>query len=136
MADKITKEHRSWNMSRVRGKDTEIEIRVRSAIHRMGFRFRKNVRSLPGIPDIVMKKHRTAIFVNGCFWHQHSGCVKAHLPKSNIEFWKAKLRKTVKRDAQNHELLRAVGWKVIDIWECEVRSPEHLNELLRRVLVR
>lgn len=98
MADKISPEHRSWHMSRVRSKDTKLETYVRSILHRMGFRFRKNVRKLPGTPDIVLKKYNSIIFVHGCFWHQHENCNKSHIPKSNRKFWIDKLRKNVERD--------------------------------------
>jgi len=130
MADKITPEHRSWNMSRVRSKDTKVEVKVRSILHRLGFRFRKNVRSLPGKPDIVLPKHKTVVFVNGCFWHQHSGCVKSHIPKSNIEFWQEKLQRTVSRDVKNKLLLENSGWRVVIIWECETPKNDDISDFL------
>ena len=134
MADRITPEHRSWNMSRVRSADTKLEVRVRSILHGMGFRFRKNVKSLPGKPDVVLRKHKTIIFVNGCFWHQHPGCIKAHIPKSNVQFWRNKLDRTVIRDIEHRRLLEERGWKVIDLWECESKDSKLLSEFLQNSL--
>ncbi len=136
MADTISKEHRSWNMSRIRSKNTKPEIVVRSKLHRMGFRFRlqgkvskkkhpKGV--LPGKPDIVLAKYKTAIFVHGCFWHQHEGCERATVPKSNEVYWSNKLKSNILRDNQNELTLRALGWQVIIIWECENRNIEKLS---------
>ena len=98
MDDRLSKERRSWNMSRIRGKDTSIEISVRSYLFRNGFRFRKNVSSLPGSPDIVLPKSRTVIFINGCFWHHHEGCGYATVPKSRPEFWMSKFERNVFND--------------------------------------
>lgn len=98
MDDRLSKERRSWNMSRIRGKDTSIEISVRSYLFRNGFRFRKNVSSLPGSPDIVLPKYRTVIFINGCFWHHHEGCRYATVPKSRPEFWMSKFERNVFND--------------------------------------
>ncbi|MDQ3491595.1 MAG: very short patch repair endonuclease [Acidobacteriota bacterium] len=134
MVDKITPEHRSWNMSRVRSKDTKLEVKVRSLLHGLGFRFRKNVKALPGKPDIVLAKYRTIIFVNGCFWHQHPGCVKSHIPKSNVQFWRSKLDRTVERDQVNRRLLEEKGWKVFYLWECESLDLNSLIEVLRRFM--
>lgn len=133
MADKITPEHRSWNMSRVRSKDTKVEVKVRSVLHRLGFRFRKNVRTLPGKPDIVLPKHKTVVFVNGCFWHQHPNCNKSHLPRSNVSFWKDKLTRTVARDSANRDQLEQAGWRVIYIWECETKQNEKLIQLCSKL---
>lgn len=133
MVDKITPEHRSWNMSRVRSKDTKPEKKIRSLIHAMGFRFRKNVKTLPGNPDIVFPKYKTVIFVHGCFWHQHHGCKKSHIPKSNIEFWTEKLGKNVVRDVKHQKELEEAGWKVIVIWECEIKEENGLIEKLKNV---
>lgn len=133
MADKITPEHRSWNMSRVRSKDTKVEVKVRSIMHRLGFRFRKNVRSLPGKPDIVLPKYKTIVLVNGCFWHQHAGCPKSHIPKSNVKFWKAKLKRTVARDIRNRLLLEQAGWRVVCIWECEAKDSTRIEDFLQAI---
>ena len=121
MDDRLSKERRSWNMSRIRGKDTSIEISVRSYLFRNGFRFRKNVSSLPGSPDIVLPKYRTVIFINGCFWHHHEGCRYATVPKSRPEFWMSKFERNVFNDKKNRELLEALGWNVITVWECSLK---------------
>ena len=131
MTDKITPERRSWNMSRVRSKDTKVEVKVRSILHRLGFRFRKNVKTLPGKPDIVLAKYQTVIFVNGCFWHQHPGCAKSHLPKSNVRFWREKLDRTTVRDLSNYLALQEAGWRVIKLWECETTNADELAEKLK-----
>lgn len=120
--DSITPEHRSWNMSRIRNKDTSIEVKVRKALFAEGFRFRKNDKRYPGKPDIVLPKHKTVIFINGCFWHQHPGCKYARLPKSNIEYWKPKLERNILNDQNHYEQLKASGWHVIVIWECELKK--------------
>jgi DNA mismatch endonuclease (patch repair protein) len=122
MADRITKEHRSWNMSRIRGKDTDIEKMVRSYLFSRGFRFRKNDKRYPGKPDVVLPKYRTVIFVNGCFWHRHEGCKRATTPKTNVEFWEQKFARNVARDRATVEQLEAEGWKVLTIWECELEG--------------
>jgi DNA mismatch endonuclease (patch repair protein) len=132
MADHLTREKRSWNMSRIRGTDTGIEMTVRSYLFRRGFRYRKNVRELPGKPDIVLPKYRTVIFIHGCFWHMHEGCRNSTLPKSRQEFWKAKLTGNVKRDRQNTLALINKGWQVLVIWECEIL--ENLEETMKGVI--
>ena len=98
MTDRITPEHRSWNMSRIKGKDTKIEVKVRSWLFSKGFRFRKNDRRYPGTPDIVLPKYKTVIFINGCFWHRHEGCRYATTPKTRTEFWMNKFEKNVEND--------------------------------------
>ncbi len=127
MAERLTKERRSWNMSRIRSRDTRPEILVRSLLHRMGFRFRLHVRALPGRPDIVLPHHRTVIFVHGCFWHQHQGCVDGKRPATRTGYWEPKLARNVTRDTEHRAVLRALGWKVIVIWECEALRPEVLR---------
>ena len=122
MADRITKEHRSWNMSRIKGSDTKPEKILRSALHRAGFRFRLHDKRLPGKPDIVLKKYNAVIFVHGCFWHRHKGCDKAYTPKSNIDFWEEKFRRNIERDKQKSKELSEQGWEVLTIWECEIAS--------------
>lgn len=122
MTDKITPRHRSWNMSRIRSSNTKPELIVRSILHRIGFRFRVNPTHIPGRPDIVLLRYRTAIFVNGCFWHQHAGCKEASRPTSNTKYWKAKLEANVQRDAKNSRLLKLKGWRVLRLWECEVEQ--------------
>lgn len=137
MSDVHTPEQRSFNMSRIRGADTKPEILLRSLLHRAGFRFRKNVRSLPGTPDIVLPKYRTVIFVHGCFWHRHEGCRFATSPKSNVTFWQEKFAATVQRDRRNEDWLRAEGWSVITVWECAIKSdPKAILERIQRELQR
>ena len=122
MADTLTSARRSWNMSRIRGKDTKPEVTLRSILHKNGYRFRLHDRRLPGSPDIVLPKHRTVIFVNGCFWHRHKGCSKAYTPSSRQKFWSEKFAATVARDAKNCSELRKLGWTVLTVWECELKS--------------
>lgn len=120
--DTLTPERRSWNMSRIKGKDTKIEIKVRQYLFSKGFRFRKNDKRYPGKPDVVLPKYKTVIFVNGCFWHQHPGCIQARLPKSNTEYWKAKMEKNVANDLLHYDQLKAMGWTVKVLWECELKK--------------
>ena len=131
MADRISAEHRSWNMSRIRGKDTKPEIVLRSLMHRAGFRYRLHDKRLPGKPDLVLPKHKTAIFVNGCYWHRHHGCPKATTPKTNAAFWTKKFEETVERDARKKTELIESGWRVVTVWECELETnPVGLVEAL------
>lgn len=122
MADKLSKEKRSWNMSRIRSTDTKPEILLRSALHSMGFRFRLHQRGLPGRPDIILPKYRTVIFVHGCFWHQHPGCIEAVRPKTNQKYWETKLDGNVERDRKNQQALREQGWNVAQVWECQIKK--------------
>lgn len=122
MSDKLTPEKRSWNMSRIKGKDTKIEVEVRKYLFSKGYRFRKNDKRYPGKPDIVLPKYHVAIFVHGCFWHRHEGCKDATIPKTRTEFWLEKFDKNVKNDRIKQEKLRELGWKVIVIWECEIKK--------------
>lgn len=117
-------------MSRIRGKDTKPEILVRRGLHARGFRFRLQDRKLPGRPDIVLPKYGVAIMVNGCFWHGHKGCRYATKPKSNVEFWQTKIQRNQHRDEVTSAHLEALGWHVITIWECELRSPDALQARL------
>lgn len=112
--------HRKWNMSRIHSKNTTPELFVRSLLHRNGFRFRLHVKSLPGCPDIVLPKYHIAMFVNGCFWHMH-GCSNSRIPKTRSEWWKRKLESNVRRDEKNYSALKSMGWKVMVVWECEIR---------------
>ena len=118
--DKISKEKRSKNMSKIKSHDTSNEIKVRKYLFSQGFRYRKNVKSLPGKPDIVLSKYKTVIFINGCFWHRHPGCKYATTPSSHQEFWQKKFTANVKNDQKNHKLLTESGWNVIVLWECEI----------------
>ncbi len=109
-------------MSRIKGKDTKIEVEVRKYLFSKGYRFRKNDKRYPGKPDIVLPKYHVAIFVHGCFWHRHEGCKDATIPKTRTEFWLEKFDKNVKNDQIKQEKLRELGWKVIVIWECELKK--------------
>ena len=129
MADKHSKETRSYNMSRIRSKDTKPEETVRKYLFSQGFRYRKNDTRLPGKPDIVLPKYKTVIFVNGCFWHKHEGCKYFVWPKSNVEFWREKITRNVNRDADRHEQLKLLGWRVIVVWECELNRNNYNNRL-------
>jgi len=119
-------------MSQIHSKDTGPELIVRKELWRLGFHYRLNVRKLPGTPDIVIGKYRTAIFINGCFWHGHYGCSKSVLPKSNVDFWKDKISRNKERDVLNIQRLEALAWNVITIWECEL-TKQHLPDTMKRV---
>jgi len=122
MVDSISSEHRSWNMSRIKNKDTKIEVMVRQYLFHHGFRFRKNDKRYPGKPDVVLPKYKTVIFVHGCFWHRHEGCKLATTPKTRTEFWLEKFEKNVANDKKHYEELQKMGWKVIIVWECELEK--------------
>lgn len=126
MADIVSPEKRSWNMSRIKGSNTKPEMFVRSMLHRAGFRFRTHDKSLPGKPDIVLKKYKSIIFVNGCFWHRHEGCTEATTPKTRQEFWEAKFKRTIERDKEQAGALEKLGWQVNCIWECELKRNADL----------
>lgn len=132
MADIKTKESRSYNMSQIKSKDTKPEELVRKYLFARGFRYRKNDKRLPGSPDVVLPKYKTAIFVNGCFWHGHNGCKYFVWPKDNADFWKEKLQRNIERDRNNYCKLEEMGWKVILVWECELKAKvrdERLQKL-------
>ena len=122
MTDRLTPEKRSWNMSRIRGKDTSIEVKVRSYLFAQGFRFRKNDKRYHGKPDVVLPKYHVVIFIHGCFWHQHPGCKEATTPKTRTDFWQEKFDRNVANDNKNRELLEKEGWKVITLWECDINK--------------
>ena len=130
MADNHSKEIRSMNMSHIRSKNTKPEELVRKYLFSQGFRYRKNVRTLPGCPDIVLPKYKTVIFVNGCFWHKHD-CTRFVWPSSHQEYWIPKITANVERDKKNHSLLQSSGWKVIVVWECELKKATITNRLER-----
>lgn len=127
--DVHSKEIRSYNMSCIKGKKTKPEEVVAKYLFAQGFRYRRNVRGLPGTPDIVLKKYRTAIFVNGCFWHCHEGCKWFVFPETNAEFWKKKFDCNRERDKQNYKKLQDNGWNVIIVWECEIRHNDRNKRL-------
>jgi|SRR5690606_15201883 len=120
--DIVSKEVRSRMMSRIRGKDTRPEIKVRKLLHAQGFRYRLHVRRLAGSPDIVLPRYRVCIFVHGCFWHRHEGCRYTTIPATRPEFWQLKFRQNVERDARNRERLLRDGWRVVELWECGLSS--------------
>ena len=135
--DVHSKEVRSYHMSCIKGKGTKPEEIVRKHLFSQGFRYRKNDKRLPGTPDIVLPKYKTVIFVNGCFWHGHEGCKYFVWPKNNAEFWKAKILQNIERDKRDFERLENAGWKVIVVWECQLkkaRSFESLEGLKRKIL--
>lgn len=130
--DNRSKEARSRNMSRIPSKNTKPEETVRKYLFSQGFRYRKNVSKLPGKPDIVLPKYKTVVFVNGCFWHAHQGCKWFVPPKSNSEFWQNKFSYNLARDERNYQKLRELGWRVLIVWECEIRhgnASERLAQL-------
>ncbi|MCQ4833630.1 very short patch repair endonuclease [[Clostridium] symbiosum] len=134
--DVHTKETRSYNMSRIRNKNTKPEELVRKYLFRRGLRYRKNVKKLPGCPDIVLPRYNVVVFVNGCFWHVHEGCKYFKWPQNNKEFWETKLTGNKKRDAKNISELEQSGWKVLIVWECELKKQfrtERLNALYTEI---
>ena len=138
MADRLTPEQRSWNMSRIRGKNTKPELLVRSLLHAKGYRYRLHGASrgikLPGNPDLVFAGRRKVIFVNGCFWHFHDCKVGQHAPKANAEFWETKRARTRDRDASQRRQLENDGWEVLTVWECELRDLSAVEKQLELFL--
>ena len=130
MTDKMTPFQRHLCMSHIHSRDTKPELLVRRWLWSHGYRYRLNVKGIPGKPDIVMRPYHTAIFVNGCFWHGHEGCCK--IPQSNTEFWVNKIRRNQERDKQNYHILQENGWHVIVIWECQLK-PAHIKETMLKV---
>lgn len=133
MADVKTPEQRSRNMAAIKGRDTKPEIIVRKYLFSRGLRFRVQVKKLPGNPDIVLPKYKTVIFVNGCLWHGHEGCKYFRLPKSNVEFWKEKIERNIERDRESMQALLDLGWKVIRVWECELRNKANREVTLNKI---
>ena len=130
MTDIVDSRRRSAMTSRIRGRDTGPEVVVRRIAHRLGFRFRLHRKDLPGRPDLAFPRYRSVVFVHGCFWHRHEGCRSACEPKTRISFWSEKFNRNVARDRDNEEALRALGWRVLVIWECEIRNRAALEECL------
>jgi DNA mismatch endonuclease, patch repair protein len=133
MADIVNKATRSRMMAGIKGKDTSPELQIRRVLHSHGFRYRLHVKTLPGKPDIVLPKYRTAIFVHGCFWHQHPGCKRAVMPASNARFWKVKLDGNTRRDVHNIRELERLGWQCLVVWECELNCSTTQKHLIRNV---
>jgi DNA mismatch endonuclease (patch repair protein) len=128
--DLLTQKKRSWNMSRIRGKNTAPELAVRSFLYHKGLRFRIHINKLPGRPDIVLPKYKTIIFVHGCFWHRHQGCKYAYIPKTRKKFWEKKFYENIKRFNEVRKILVKLGWRIIVIWECETGSIIKLRKLI------
>ena len=122
MADSLSPEKRSWNMSRIKAKDTSLEVKVRKYLFAKGFRYRKNDKRYPGKPDIVFPKYKTIVFINGCFWHRHEGCRRATTPKTNLSYWIPKFERNTINDAKHVCELENMGWHVIVLWECSLNK--------------
>lgn len=133
MTDRLTPEQRHLVMSHIRSKNTKPELKVRQWLWAHGYRYRLNVKSVPGKPDIVMRKYHTAIFVNGCFWHGHPSCCK--IPSTNREFWVNKIKRNQERDQKNYQLLQDNGWQVIVVWECQL-TPKQIEQTMNEVELR
>jgi DNA mismatch endonuclease (patch repair protein) len=129
MADVHNKETRSYNMSRIKGKDTKPEMLVRRFLHARGFRYRLHVKNLPGKPDIVLPKYKTVIFVHGCFWHGHQGCKFFVVPKTRTDWWLNKINGNVENDKKAFKALDELGWKVIEVWECDLKGKDLVKKL-------
>lgn len=132
MTDVHSQETRSYNMSRIRAKDTKPELLVRKYLFSKGFRYRVNVKNLPGKPDIVLPKYKTVIFIHGCFWHGHEGCRYFVIPKTRTEWWTEKIRKNKERDQKDHDALRIAGWNIMTVWECQLK-PKICAETLEGI---
>lgn len=133
--DRLSPERRSWLMSRIKGANTKPEIGVRSLLHRIGYRFRLHRRDLPGTPDIVLPGRKAVVFVHGCFWHGHA-CKRTKMPKTREDYWAEKIYGNRRRDARKRRQLRALGWKVVVVWECETKKPDQLIKKLNSALGR
>lgn len=131
--DYLSKKQRSWNMSRIRNRDTKPELIVRSLLHKKGYRFRVHRKDLPGRPDIVLPRFKKIIFVHGCFWHRHEGCCYAYNPKTRVDFWQEKFRHNVKRDYEVKKKLLQLGWQVHVIWECETKKFDLLEKIIKNI---
>jgi DNA mismatch endonuclease (patch repair protein) len=137
MADVHSKETRSYNMSRIKGKDTKPEMLVRRFLHANGFRYRLHVKDMPGKPDIVLPKYKTVIFVHGCFWHGHEGCRYYVVPKTRTDWWLNKINTNIANDIKAINALKKDGWKIITLWECDLKPANNsstLNKLLKKLL--
>jgi len=133
--DPLDKKQRSLHMSLIRAENSRPEILLRSILHRLGFRFRVNVKSLPGKPDIVLRKHQAVIFVHGCFWHAHPNCKRARIPSSNRRYWKKKFERNKEKDAKNIREIKRLGWRPCVVWECQVmKSPQAVARRVFRFL--
>ncbi len=131
MTDMHSLKIRSYNMSRIRAKNTKPEIRVRKFLHDFGYRFRLYIKSLPGKPDIVLKKYKTVIFVHGCFWHGHKGCKYFVIPKTRQEYWIPKIQNNINKDKLHNKELKKLGWNIYTVWECQLRKDKAKKTLLK-----
>ncbi len=134
--DNLTPERRSANMRNIRSRDTRPEMIVRRLVHGLGYRYRLHVATLPGKPDIVLSRLQAIIDVRGCFWHQHPGCIDAHIPKSRVEYWRPKLNRNEDRDQENTRIIRKLGWRILVVWECEVKNLPKLSKRILKFLSR
>ena len=134
MTDTLTPMERSRLMAKIKGKNTGPERAVRALLHRAGYRFRIHVRTLPGTPDIVLPRHRAIVFVHGCFWHRHPKCKTASTPKSHRKFWADKFARNVANDRKHGRQLRRLGWRVLTVWECQLRHPERVLVRIQKIL--
>lgn len=137
MTDILSKEQRTKCMSHIRSKNTKPEILVRRFLFAHGFRFRLHRKDLPGKPDIVLPKYKTVIFINGCFWHGHEGCKYASIPETNSDFWQSKISGNIERDKSTYSKLYSLGWRVIEIWQCQLKpkTKDHtLNNLIKELV--
>jgi len=132
--DRISKEHRSWNMSRIQSGNTKPEKTVRSILHGLGYRFRLHQKNLPGKPDIVLARYNSVIFVHGCFWHRHKDCKNASIPKTKKTFWEEKFKANIERDIKVKNELKSNGWRVLVVWECELTDIESVEKELGKFL--
>jgi DNA mismatch endonuclease (patch repair protein) len=132
--DRISKEHRSWNMSRIQSRDTKPEKTVRSILHGLGYRFRLHRKDLPGKPDIVLARYNSVIFVHGCFWHRHKDCKNASIPKTKKTFWEEKFKANIERDIKVKNELKSNGWRVLVVWECELTDIDSVEKELGKFL--
>lgn len=137
MSDIMTKEERSALMSKIKGKNTKPEMIVRKYLFARGFRYRLHDKYLPGSPDIVLPKYKTAVFIHGCFWHGHSGCRKARLPSSNIDYWEKKIHENLERDRKKIASMEEAGWHVLVVWQCDIdnktRREKYLDEIVEEI---
>ncbi|MFH2064677.1 MAG: very short patch repair endonuclease [Pseudomonadota bacterium] len=131
--DTFSREKRSQIMSRISGKNTKPELIVRSLLHNLGYRFRLHRIDLPGKPDITLPKYKKVIFVHGCFWHGHKGCKRSRRPTTNEKFWNKKLAGNMERDKRYYRDLRAMGWQILIVWECDTKNTEKLMHKLKRL---
>ena len=134
MTDIFSPEQRSHIMQQIKGKNTKPEMIVRKYLFSKGFRYRVNVRHLPGKPDIALRKYHTAIFIHGCFWHGHEDCKLASHPQTNKEFWEAKIARNKSRDIETREKLKAMGWNTIVVWECQLRKADIRQQVLEGIV--